>query len=292
MLETFDDWLGFLVMVVISLLVSSLYFLISPLRQNNPTELLARTSPTIYDVLIAFFGGCAGIIENARKEKGTVLSGVAIATALMPPLCTAHCRLLTKNTGFALTKNRYASLHFKKHSEGDFVEDARRKNIISALLVAFIVPSIISAAVMIRDNNFEQQVDTFVRENRFVGKTYIYDYKIEKGRGRKVDLRIAGRPMSPAETRKFLELAKSYGIKDTQIKMVEHSIGLTRDDLDAFASSLYNRLSQMIANRDTAIAGLHTQLDSLQALLQARDSSTNSNYEEKNLLSDPSAALE
>ncbi|MBQ5985394.1 MAG: DUF389 domain-containing protein [Bacteroidales bacterium] len=297
-----------LVMVVISLLVSSLYFLISPLRQNNPTELLARTSPTIYDVLIAFFGGCAGIIENARKEKGTVLSGVAIATALMPPLCTAGFGLAHLNfhhffgamylfliNGIFITIATYIfvrSLHFKKHSEGDFVEDARRKNIISALLVAFIVPSIISAAVMIRDNNFEQQVDTFVRENRFVGKTYIYDYKIEKGRGRKVDLRIAGRPMSPAETRKFLDLAKSYGIKDTQIKMVEHSIGLTRDDLDAFASSLYNRLSQMIANRDTAIAGLHTQLDSLQALLQARDSSINSNDEEKNLLSDPSAALE
>ncbi|MBP5721069.1 MAG: DUF389 domain-containing protein, partial [Bacteroidales bacterium] len=79
---------NFLVMVVISIAVASLYFLISPLRLSNPSELLARTRPTIYDVLIALFGGAAGMLEHSRRERGTVLSGVAIATALMPPLCT------------------------------------------------------------------------------------------------------------------------------------------------------------------------------------------------------------
>jgi uncharacterized hydrophobic protein (TIGR00271 family) len=77
------------VMVAISLLASTLFFLLSPLDLTNPTELEARTSPTVFDVLIAFFGGLAGILENSRKERGTVLAGVAIATALMPPLCTA-----------------------------------------------------------------------------------------------------------------------------------------------------------------------------------------------------------
>jgi uncharacterized membrane protein len=69
-------------------LASTLYFLVTPLETDNPTELLARTNPSIYDVLIAFFGGIAGILELSRKEKGTVMSGVAIATALMPSLCT------------------------------------------------------------------------------------------------------------------------------------------------------------------------------------------------------------
>ena len=78
-----------LVMVSISLAVAFLYFVITPLSLSNPTELLARTSPTFYDVLIALFGGFAGILEQCRKDKGTVFSGVAIATALMPPLCTA-----------------------------------------------------------------------------------------------------------------------------------------------------------------------------------------------------------
>ena len=91
---------NFLVMFVISLLVSTLYFLISPLRLNNATELAARTSPTIYDVFIAFFGGLAGILENCRKEKGTVLAGVAIATAIMPPLCTAGYGLAHLNAHY------------------------------------------------------------------------------------------------------------------------------------------------------------------------------------------------
>ena len=79
---------NFGIMVAISIIASTIYFILSPLNPAQQTELLARTNPTIYDVLIAFFGGSAGMLENTRKEKGTVLSGVAIATALMPPLCT------------------------------------------------------------------------------------------------------------------------------------------------------------------------------------------------------------
>ena len=91
-----------LIMVIISLLASCLYFVLTPLNLTNPTELLARTSPTIYDVLIALFGGLAGILENCRKERGTVISGVAIATALMPPLCTAGYGLANLNMHYFL----------------------------------------------------------------------------------------------------------------------------------------------------------------------------------------------
>ena len=78
-----------LLMVVISLIASSLYFLVTPLSEAQ-SELLARTNPTIFDVFIALFGGLAGILAQSRKqEKITIVSGVAIATALMPPLCTA-----------------------------------------------------------------------------------------------------------------------------------------------------------------------------------------------------------
>ena len=80
---------NFLIMVIVSLIASSTYFLLTPLSDAQ-SELLARTKPTIFDVLIAFFGGLAGIIASSRKqEKVTVVAGVAIATALMPPLCTA-----------------------------------------------------------------------------------------------------------------------------------------------------------------------------------------------------------
>ena len=84
-----DSLKNFAVMVVISILASTIFYLISPLHLEKQTELLARTNPTLYDVLIALFGGFAGILENSRKERGgTMIPGVAIATALMPPLCT------------------------------------------------------------------------------------------------------------------------------------------------------------------------------------------------------------
>ena len=85
--------------VVISVLTSAIYFMISPLSEAQ-SELLARTTPTIYDVFIALFGGFAGIVAGAGKEKGNAIPGVAIATALMPPLCTAGYGLATGNIYF------------------------------------------------------------------------------------------------------------------------------------------------------------------------------------------------
>ena len=87
------------VFVGISLAASTLYFLITPLSDAS-SELLARTAPTIWDVLIAFFGGAAGMIGLTRKEPTTLIPGVAIATALMPPLCTAGYGLATGQAGF------------------------------------------------------------------------------------------------------------------------------------------------------------------------------------------------
>lgn len=88
-----------LIATVASLLVSTIYFFLSPFKEAQ-SELLARTSPNIYDVLIAFFGGLVGVIAITRVEKGNPIPGVAIATALMPPLCTAGYGLATGNFKF------------------------------------------------------------------------------------------------------------------------------------------------------------------------------------------------
>ena len=92
------------VATIFSVLTSTLYFLISPLESKPVSELLARTSPTIYDVLIALFGGLAGIVAMATKQKGNVIPGVAIATALMPPLCTAGFGLANGNMHYFLER--------------------------------------------------------------------------------------------------------------------------------------------------------------------------------------------
>ena len=88
---------GFVMQIVISLATSTVYFLLSPLKEATP-ELLARTSPTFFDVLIATAGGVAGIIGQTRKGLfNNIIPGVAIATALMPPICTCGYSIANGN---------------------------------------------------------------------------------------------------------------------------------------------------------------------------------------------------
>ncbi len=92
---------NFLVATVISVITATIYFAITPLDEAQ-SELLARTSPSLYDVLIALLGGAAGFIALTTKGKGNVIPGVAIATALMPPLCTAGYGLAVGNLSYFL----------------------------------------------------------------------------------------------------------------------------------------------------------------------------------------------
>ena len=169
-----DSLKNLLVMVVVSLIAASLYFLLSPLQMANPTELEARTSPSIYDVLIALFGGMAGILEHCRKEKGTVLSGVAIATA---GYGIAHglwrfffgaMGLFIINTVFIAfaTFIFVKSLHFSEKRYISEERQRRNRGLITMVLVLIMVPSMISAFFMIRENNFAVAAEKFVNENR------------------------------------------------------------------------------------------------------------------------------
>ena len=92
---------GFLVQILISVATATLYFLLSPVKE--PTEqLIARTNPTLFDVIIALAGGVAGIVGQTRKDKSNIIPGVAIATALMPPLCTCGYAIANGNVRMLL----------------------------------------------------------------------------------------------------------------------------------------------------------------------------------------------
>ena len=274
-----------LVMVVISLVASTLFFLLSPLELINPTELAARTRPTIYDVLIALFGGLAGILENSRKERGTVIAGVAIATALMPPLCTAgyglsclHFKfffgamyLFIINTVF-ITLATYVMvkyLRFKTVSGLDPVVSTRRRNTISALIAIVVIPSIISAVGMIQDNNFERNVEAFVRENRLVSRSYIYDYRIYNDHGRKVEISLTGEPMSYEAQTAFFASARSHRIKDSQIVIKEHSLGMTEGEMNDMVRSVYDKTDREMAEKEAQLDRLQARLDSLTRLVES-----------------------
>ena len=165
--------------VIVSLLTSTLYFLASPVNTAH-SELLARTSPTIYDVLIAFFGGLAGILATSSKLKGNVLPGVAIATALMPPLCTAGyglatlqfnfffgaLYLFTINTVFigvaSLTVCKLLKLPIRSIVDNERARKVSRY--ITLILILTALPSLFFGYQLVKQERFNSNVANFLKE--------------------------------------------------------------------------------------------------------------------------------
>ena len=265
-----------LVMISISLVASFLYFLLTPLSLNDPSELLARTNPTIYDVLIALFGGFAGILEQCRKEKGTVFAGVAIATALMPPLCTAGFGLASGNFAYFIGAAylfvincifimlaTYISVKYLKFREVDFTDEfiqQKTRRISTILIVLFIVPSIWSAVTFIKRNNFEGNAKMFVDNCKIVGRSILYDYKIDHSEGSVVQLFFSGEPLDDRTKEEILKKASDYGLKESQVSISVHTTVDDRNDLEAI-KSIYDKMDVEVERREAEIARLRKELD-------------------------------
>ncbi|MBQ9185862.1 MAG: DUF389 domain-containing protein [Bacteroidales bacterium] len=274
-----------IVMVLISLIASCVYFVLSPLNLADPTELMSRTSPTIYDVLIAFFGGLAGILENSRKERGTVLSGVAIATALMPPLCTAGFGLANLNMQYffgamylflinaifiaTATYLGVKFLHFPESGAGtELAQLRKRRRVISTFFVIILVPSFITAYNLVKDNQFTSNARAFVTENRVIGKTYIYDYNIYKDGGNRLLITLAGEPLSQEQRAALQEKAAAHGIKAERLVIYDASYGIGDDEVRDIVNSIYAHTDESILARDARIQELKDRLDKMDSLLK------------------------
>ena len=266
-----------LVMVVISLTASFLYFLITPLSLSNPTELLARTNPTIYDVLIALFGGFAGIFEQCRKEKGTVFAGVAIATALMPPLCTAGFGLAGGNFGYFfgalylffinclfIMLATYISVKYFKFRETEYSDIStgrKTKRMITMLIILFIVPSIWSAVILINQNRFEESAIAFVEHSKSYGKSIIYDYKIDHTDGSTIEISFVGEPLDERTRSDIYSTAARYGISKEELIINDHTTTESVNEME-LVKDLYDRMEREISTRDAEIARLRAELES------------------------------
>ena len=263
------------VMVSISLVASFIYFLITPLNLNNPTELLARTNPTIYDVLIALFGGFAGILEQCRKDKGTVFSGVAIATALMPPLCTAGFGLASGNLNYFMGAlylfvinclfimiATYVSVKYFRFRTVEYEDQTvgrRTKRISSFVIFLFIVPSIWSAFILIKHNNFEENALAFVEHSKAYGRSIIYDYKIDHSDGSRVELFFTGEPLSEKTRENIYKTAGEYGIGQQQILINDHTTTEKEDKLE-LVKGIYDKMDKETSWRDEEIRRLQEEL--------------------------------
>lgn len=272
------------IMFVISLLASTLYFLATPLETDNPTELLARTNPSVYDVLIAFFGGIAGILELSRKEKGTVLSGVAIATALMPPLCTVGYGIANLNWHYAggalylffincifIALATFLAVKYLRFPVVEERDGTSRRRIISygLLILVVLVPSFFTAYSIVRENRFTTEARHFVKENQAIGGTYIYDYSTDMSvKPYTLTLRLAGEALSTEARAQLYANAEKHGISHAQILFADDAtIEVRRLNEREIMRDWLASTEKQLRQRDDSIRALRQQLDAYKALV-------------------------
>ena len=274
---------NFAVMVGISILASTIFFLLSPLSLANPSELLARTRPTIYDVLIALFGGLAGIIETSRKDKGSVITGVAIATALMPPLCTVGygisiwkgsvifgaLYLFLINSVFIALATFAAVKYFRFPVVEATGETKKRlpKAAVYIILLLVIVPSVITAVSVIKENNFTTHAERLVAENKNLGKCFIYDHKATYSRkDPKLELFLAGETLTEEAKKKLYKSAEEYGITRSQIVFHEDATSMRQELSEVeIVKGIYEHTDQQIKALNDSIDKLTATLSDYQA---------------------------
>lgn len=269
-----------------SVIASTIYFLISPVNEQH-SELLARTSPTIYDVLIGFFGGGAGIIALGSTNKGNVIPGVAIATALMPPLCTAGYGLATWQLNYFfgafylfLINSIYIAfatfigvklMKYKGTVGADSQRARRVRRIVYSLAILTMLPSIYLTYNMLRENKFVTNADRFIQAECHFPDTQVLNRRAYIDHGeRYLSMTLIGRPL-PVDS---LNLAlssklKFYGLAGTKLQFIQGSQyaqeASARDNSTA-VGDVY-RMAQATINR------LQNEKDSLNALLHARNES-------------------
>ena len=261
-----------LIATCVSLVVSTIYFYVSPFKEVQ-SELLARTSPTIYDVLIAFFGGIVGAISITRKEKGNPIPGVAIATALMPPLCTAGFGLATGNfkffagalylyaiNCFFIGISTYLIIKYLKYKPQEITTDLKTaKNIrygITLLLFLITVPSLYIAYQLLQEKKYIQNVNVFL-EKEFVEKGYTIIYKKLnfKSNPKKVEIALLSRKFDSLETKRLNDLLKVYTLQNSQLTIKQNTQDLKQEILAELKKN--NNLSK---GEDVQIKNLSHQL--------------------------------
>ena len=234
---------SYLVATVFSVITSTIYFSLTPLDEVQ-SELLARTSPTIYDVLIALCGGLAGIIALSTKEKGNVIPGVAIATALMPPLCTAGFGLATGNLLYFLgafylyfINSVFISLatfigvrvmHFQRK---EFVDKAREKMVrkyIILIVVLTMCPAVYLTFGIIKSTFYETAANRFINEQLNFENTQVLDKKISYDH-KEVRVVLIGPEVPDASISIARSKLKEYKLEDTKLIVLQ---GMNNEAVD------------------------------------------------------------
>lgn len=265
-----------------SVLTATIYFVLTPLSKAQ-SELLARTTPTVYDVLIAFVGGVAGMVAIGSRNKGNVATGVAIATALMPPLCTAGYGLSQLNWSFFfgafylyiinsvfIGLGTYVMVRALKFPRKAFIDKERERHIrrlVTFIAVSTIMPSIYFAFLLVQDSVREDGAHRFVSEHLSSPRVQVIRERLSKSRdGYSLEVVLLGKEFEETYIDSISTLMPRYGLDDTKLIIkqgFEDGKGqeLNVDELRSVV------LQDLYANSERIIKQQQREIDSLKQVL-------------------------
>ncbi|MBM0652214.1 DUF389 domain-containing protein [Capnocytophaga genosp. AHN8471] len=260
-----------LIATVVSLIVSFIYFYISPFKDVQ-SELLARTSPTIYDVLIAFVGGLVGAISLTRQDRGNPIPGVAIATALMPPLCTAGFGLATGNISFFLGAFYLYSINcffigiatfliikylkYTPKNTGNEALNKRLRVVITTLVILIVTPSLYLAYSLLKEKEFHENVAHYITaEFENSGYTIIYKKIHYNGSPKTIELAFLDKKFTDEEVKTLQSNLKNFKLLNTEL-----IIRQKESDIDKEILSEINKNKASLSNKDIKINQLKGEL--------------------------------
>jgi uncharacterized hydrophobic protein (TIGR00271 family) len=261
-----------IVATIISVITSTFYFWLTPLHDAQ-TELLARTTPSVWDVFIAFFGGLAGIVAGTRKEKSNVIPGVAIATALMPPLCTAGFGLATGNFKYFISAlylffinsvficlSTYLIvrfLKFRKKQFADKITERRVSRYMLILVVLTVLPSVYLGYGIVQKSIFETNAQRFVRDLfRFKNTQVVsrnFTYKTDGG---EIDLLLIGEDLSRQKMDSIRKQLSNYNLAGTRLLIRQGLNAKQEIDFTQIKASILEDVFRQDSSRQSDEQGL------------------------------------
>ncbi len=275
------SWRNYIVAAIFSVLTATIYFLITPISVAQ-SELLARTSPTIYDVLIALCGGLAGIIALSSKSQrtGNVIPGVAIATALMPPLCTVGFGIATVNWAYALGAlylfvintifiafstliGAMFIMKFSKKAYMDRAKETRVKRVIYAIAFITILPAVLLTIGMVQQTYFEQRVNNFIQHELHFPMTQVIKQHTSY-ETKSFDVVLIGNEVDSATLNIAQERLPLYKLEGVEMNVFQGS----QSDNEAIREMLASD-NQELHHAETIIAQQQSRVTELEQQLHA-----------------------
>ena len=268
---------NFSVATAVSVLTATVYFLLTPLSEAQ-SELLARTSPTIYDVLIATFGGAAGILAQGTKIKGNVIPGVAIATALMPPLCTAGFGLATGNLYYFfgafylffintvfISLSTYIGVRLMNFRRKQFLSEEvgkKAKRIIIAIVLVTMIPSAFMTVGIVKKSFFENNVRNFIANELSQSGTQVISNTVDKD-SMVLNVVAVGKEITTKKQTEASDRLGNYGLTGYRLNIIQ---GEQSDSL-LYLTRQISQIKTSRENEQNKILELTTRASALSAEL-------------------------